>query len=107
MTQIDVEFLQQRVPLGSHNPPDFPAGIRLSDGTRTVNYVPELPHKTFMMCWHTNSVQLHEVDEWIDRWHNSYHGCLTLMEYLGMTDLEYQKFVRDPQSIQTFKNNGK
>lgn len=53
---------------------------------------------TFVDLCLRGNVLLDEVDDFVDRWHTNPAG-LTLREFLGMTDSEYELWLNDPDTL--------
>jgi hypothetical protein len=54
--------------------------------------------RTFMDLAVAGEAWLSEVDEHVDAWHTG-DSSLTLADYLGMTDDEYQRWVQSPGTL--------
>ena len=47
-----------------------------------------------------------DIDTYIDKWHDEYNGTKKLYEYLGMTKQQYNKWMVDPNALESmFPNN--
>jgi hypothetical protein len=68
-------------------------------GTRTVREREPTPVKTFIELCLEKKASPDQVDDFVERWHNSPGKGVELREYLGMTREEYADFMRDPASL--------
>lgn len=53
---------------------------------------------TFMEAYRLGKVEYRDVDDYIEQWHNSDED-ISLSEYLGMTQAEYNVFMLDPDKL--------
>ena len=56
---------------------------------------------TFIEMVKAGQCSIDEIDDYIDKWHDEYHGNLKLYEYLGMTQEEYNQWLTNPNSLKT------
>ena len=57
--------------------------------------------KTFVELVEEGSIGVDAIDDYIEQWHTSYNGNLSLPEFLGMTEEQYTQFVENPSSLKT------
>ena len=66
---------------------------------RTTVEVQTMP---FVDLYSRGEVQADDIDDYVDRWHDSADEratALTLHEYLGLTKAEYDRWVQVPGSL--------
>lgn len=55
--------------------------------------------KTFLEMLKTGECNADDIDIYIEKWHDEYNGPLKLHEYLGMTEKQYEKWLKDPKAL--------
>ena len=54
---------------------------------------------TFLALYAIGKVQAHEIDDFVDQWHNQKNPRESLREFLGFTQPEFVRWLSDPQSL--------
>ena len=57
--------------------------------------------KTFVEMLQRGECSADDIDVYIDKWHDGYHGPLKLYEYLGMTKQQYDRWLVDSKTLLT------
>ena len=57
--------------------------------------------KTFVEMLQRGECSADDIDVYIDKWHDGYHGPLKLYEYLGMTKQQYERWLVDSKTLLT------
>lgn len=59
--------------------------------------------KDFMSLLKEGKVLPSDVDDFVDEWRQT-ESLMSLKEHLGMTEEEYNEFVKDPNSLNKYKS---
>lgn len=57
-----------------------------------------MKNSNFLAAVAVGEAELEDIANWVDWWHRA-PGNHSLAEFLGMTDLEYQLWVADPEAL--------
>ena len=62
--------------------------------------------KTFVEMLQNGKCTANDIDVYIDKWHDEYNGTKKLYEYLGMTKQQYDRWMVEPDALESmFLNN--
>lgn len=59
----------------------------------------KIPHKTFIEACLAGEATATDIDDWIDMWHRHEDISLKLHEFLGITQGEYENYVKNDYAL--------